>query len=182
MPILPILSSVPLGLTKSIVLLFEPNLQKSTFPKGFVNFWRTVAILSHQIDDTDSSGTELGSPPPFSTFSGSSQTVLNWKGPGTTKGPSWGYPMLVIGALGSFLEPICGHVLPKVDKLFPKLTFKILPRRALRGPTCSLSLCEQGGRAVLSPIGWGVITYRSHRQIISRRLIKPITPLRGASG
>jgi len=27
---------------------------------------------------------------------------------GSTKGPSWGYPMLVLGALGSFLEPFVG--------------------------------------------------------------------------
>ena len=42
-------------------------------------------------------------------------------GPGmcldATKGPMWGYPRLVLGALGSFLEPFCGHVLLKVDKL-----------------------------------------------------------------
>ena len=50
----------------------------------------------------------------------------------TTKGPMWGYPRLVLGALGSFLEPFCGHVLPKVEKLCSKLTFEIPPRRALR--------------------------------------------------
>ena len=50
-----------------------------------------------------------------------------------TKGPMWGYPRLVLGALGSFLEPFCGNVLPKVDKLCSKLTFEIPPRRALRG-------------------------------------------------
>ena len=52
---------------------------------------------------------------------------------GLPKGPMWGYPRLVLGALGSFLEPFCGHVLPKVDKLYSKLTFEIPPRRALRG-------------------------------------------------
>ena len=50
----------------------------------------------------------------------------------STKGPMWGYPRLVLGALGSFLEPFCGHVLPKVDKICSKLTFEIPPRRALR--------------------------------------------------
>jgi len=50
-----------------------------------------------------------------------------------TKGPRWGYPRLVLGALGSFLEPFDGGVLPKVDKLCLKLTFEIPPRRALRG-------------------------------------------------
>ena len=61
------------------------------------------------------------------------------------RGPSWGHPMLVLGALGSFLEPFCGQTLPKVDKLCSKLTFEIPPRRALGGtptpciaarPTC----------------------------------------------
>jgi hypothetical protein len=41
-----------------------------------------------------------------------------------SKGPMWGYPRLVVGALGSLLEPFCGHVLPKVDKLCSKLTFE----------------------------------------------------------
>ena len=53
----------------------------------------------------------------------------------STKGPMWWYPRLVLGALGSFLEPFCGHVLPKVDKLSSKLTFEIPPRRALGGST-----------------------------------------------
>ena len=35
--------------------------------------------------------------------------------------------MLVLGALGSFLGPFCGHVLPKVDKLCSTLTFEIPP-------------------------------------------------------
>ena len=51
----------------------------------------------------------------------------------STRGPSWGHPMLVLGAPGSFLEPFCGYVLPKVDKLCSKLTFSIPPRRALSG-------------------------------------------------
>ena len=33
------------------------------------------------------------------------------------EGPSWGYPMLVLGVLGSFLTPFCGHLLPKVDNI-----------------------------------------------------------------
>ena len=51
----------------------------------------------------------------------------------STKGPMWWYPRLVLGALGSFLEPFCGHLLPKVDRLCSKLTFEIPPQRALRG-------------------------------------------------
>ena len=45
----------------------------------------------------------------------------------------WGYPRLVLGALGSFLEPFFGHVLPKVNNFCSKLTFEIPPRRALGG-------------------------------------------------
>ena len=57
------------------------------------------------------------------------------------------HPCIILGALssaepqkalcggipGSFLEPFCGHVLPKVDKLCSKFTFEMPPRRALRG-------------------------------------------------
>ena len=45
----------------------------------------------------------------------------------------WGYPVFVLGAISSFLEPFCGHLSPKLDKLCSKLTFEIPPRRALRG-------------------------------------------------
>ena len=34
-----------------------------------------------------------------------------------TEGPMWGHPMLVLGALCSFLEPFCGHLSPKLDKV-----------------------------------------------------------------
>ena len=51
----------------------------------------------------------------------------------STEGPSWGHQRLVLGAIGSLLEPFCRHVLPKVDKLCSKLTFGIPPRRALSG-------------------------------------------------
>ena len=33
--------------------------------------------------------------------------LLLTRSPCTTRGPSWGHPMLVLGALGSFLEPFC---------------------------------------------------------------------------
>ena len=36
---------------------------------------------------------------------------------GTTEGPTWGHPMLVLGAVCSFLEPFCGHLSPKLDKV-----------------------------------------------------------------
>jgi serine/threonine protein kinase len=38
----------------------------------------------------------------------------------STKGPSRGYPMPVLGALSPFLEPFCGHLSPKVDAIFQK--------------------------------------------------------------
>ena len=34
-----------------------------------------------------------------------------------TEGPTWGHPMLVLGAICSFLEPFCGHLSPKLDKV-----------------------------------------------------------------
>ena len=41
-----------------------------------------------------------------------------------TRGPSWGHPRVVLGTIGSFLEPFCGHFSPKIDKVSYKLTFK----------------------------------------------------------
>ena len=52
---------------------------------------------------------------------------------GATRGPSWGHPRVVLGAVGSFLELFCGHLLPNVDKFSWKLTSEIPPRRASRG-------------------------------------------------
>ena len=37
---------------------------------------------------------------------------------GTTEGPSWWYPRPVLGAIGPYLEPFCGLLSPKVDKIF----------------------------------------------------------------
>ena len=36
----------------------------------------------------------------------------------TTEGPMWGHPMPVLGALSPFLEPFCGHLSPKLDKVY----------------------------------------------------------------
>ena len=44
--------------------------------------------------------------------------------PLSTEGPSWGYPMLVLGAVCSFLEPFCGHLSPKNDKVSEELTLR----------------------------------------------------------
>jgi len=49
-----------------------------------------------------------------------------------TRGPSWGHPMLVLGAILSFLEPFV-RIFAKIDKISLKLTFEMPARRALRG-------------------------------------------------
>ena len=41
--------------------------------------------------------------------------------------------MPVLGALSPFLEPFCGHLSPKLDKVSEKLTFEIPPQRASGG-------------------------------------------------
>jgi hypothetical protein len=51
----------------------------------------------------------------------------------------WGHPRPVVGAVDPFLEPFCGHLLQKVDRLCSKLTFEIPPRRALRGCATTLA-------------------------------------------
>ena len=35
----------------------------------------------------------------------------------STKGPMWGYPVFVLGAVCSFLEPFRGHLSPNIDKV-----------------------------------------------------------------
>jgi len=45
----------------------------------------------------------------------------------------WGYPRCGLGAVGAVLEPFCGHLSPKIDKVSWKLTFEIPPRRTLGG-------------------------------------------------
>ena len=42
----------------------------------------------------------------------------------STKDPMWGHPMLVLGALCSFLEPFCGHSSPKINKVSEELTLR----------------------------------------------------------
>ena len=37
--------------------------------------------------------------------------------PRAIEGPTWGHPMLVLGAVCSFLEQFCGHLSPKLDKV-----------------------------------------------------------------
>ena len=37
--------------------------------------------------------------------------------PLSTEGPSWGHSRVVLGAIGSFLEPFQVHLSPKIDKV-----------------------------------------------------------------
>ena len=55
-------------------------------------------------------------------------------GEGTTEGPSWGHSKVVLGAIRSFVEPFCGRLSPKIDKVSKKNDFEIPSRRALGGP------------------------------------------------
>ena len=43
---------------------------------------------------------------------------------GTTKGHMWGYPVFVLGAVCSFLEPFCGHLSPNIANVSEKLTLR----------------------------------------------------------
>ena len=42
----------------------------------------------------------------------------------TTKGPMWGYPVFVLGAISSFLEPFRGRLSPNIDNVSGKLTLR----------------------------------------------------------
>jgi hypothetical protein len=49
---------------------------------------------------------------------------LKHRVPVTTRGPSWGHSRFVPGAIGPLLEPFCGHLSPKIDKVYEKLTLR----------------------------------------------------------
>ena len=51
----------------------------------------------------------------------------------TTKGPMWGHPVPVLGAISPFLEPFRGRLSPNIDNVSEKNDFEIPPRRALGG-------------------------------------------------
>jgi hypothetical protein len=57
--------------------------------------------------------------------------------------------MLVLGAVRSFLEPFCGHLLPKIDKVSEELTLRYPHEGPGVGP---------GKRVVVMAPGW-----RHHR-------------------
>ena len=42
----------------------------------------------------------------------------------STRGPSWGHPVPVLGAVFPFLEPFCGHLSPKIDNASEKSTLR----------------------------------------------------------
>ena len=44
--------------------------------------------------------------------------------PGSTKGPMWGYPRPVLGAVDPFLEPFRGRLSPNIDYVSEKLTLR----------------------------------------------------------
>ena len=41
-----------------------------------------------------------------------------------TKGPMWGHPVFVLGAISSFLEPFRGYLSSKIDKFSQELTLR----------------------------------------------------------
>jgi hypothetical protein len=42
----------------------------------------------------------------------------------TTKGPMWGHPVPVLGAISPFLEPFRGRLSPNIDNVSAKLTLR----------------------------------------------------------
>ena len=42
----------------------------------------------------------------------------------STKGPMWGYPRPVLGAVDPLLEPFRGRLSPNIDNVFEKLTLR----------------------------------------------------------
>ena len=84
------------------------------------------------------------------TRAGSSKAAASLRR--ATEGPVWGYHVLVLGAISSFLEPFRGQLSPKVDKVSEKLTFEIPPRRALGGcPTWRpVSMLVRPGKSMYS--------------------------------
>ena len=66
-----------------------------------------------------------------------------------TKGPMWGYPVFVLGAISSFLEPFRGHLSPKIDKVPEELTLRyhheepwVVVRDATPGPELRASFAH----------------------------------------
>ena len=78
---------------------------------------------------------------------------LRGKGPAclATKGPMWGHPMLVLGALCSFLEPFYGNLSPKIDKVSEELTLRYPHEGPWVGVGASGSWCRVWPSDALAP-------------------------------
>ena len=66
----------------------------------------------------------------------------------STEGPSWGHSKVVLGAIRSFLEPFCGHLSSKIDKVSEELTLRYPheePCVATVLPTLGSIDCPPGG-------------------------------------
>ena len=63
----------------------------------------------------------------------------------STKGPMWGYPVFVLGAISSFLELFRGHLSPKIDKVSEELTLRYHHEEPWVGtPVCALQVSVVG--------------------------------------
>jgi len=52
----------------------------------------------------------------------------------STEGPPWRHSRLVLGAIKWFLEPFCGHLSPKIDKVSEELTLRYPHEEPCVGP------------------------------------------------
>ena len=50
--------------------------------------------------------------------------VMMGEGWGSIKGPMWGHPVPVLGAISPFLEPFRGRLSPNIDNFSEKLTLR----------------------------------------------------------
>jgi hypothetical protein len=52
----------------------------------------------------------------------------------STEGPLRGHSKVVLGAIRSLLEPFCGHLSPKIDKVSEELTLRYPHEEPCVGP------------------------------------------------
>ena len=99
---------------------------KATWKREFKLPWRKASLLISMIEWNRASRLSIK----ISFYSQSRPGPhLNWgfqhsRVGGSTRGPSWGHPMVVLGTIRSFLEPFCGHLSPKNDKVSEELTLR----------------------------------------------------------
>ena len=79
-----------------------------------------------------------------------------------TKGPMWGHPMLVLGALCSFLEPFCGYSSPKIDKVSEELTLRYHHEEPWVGRARTASRFAAASQVSLSLTHTHILTLHSH--------------------